>query len=126
MSYDFDIQARQDHIRVEVSGDRTAGDAVADAGLVGRQIVEKFRDSKIDRVLLVLKLSGRASAIDVFKIITESEQYGWSHDIKLAFVDMNAESIDDVKFAETVAFNRAYRVRVFDNEIDARRWLLNS
>jgi len=124
MPYEANIQAHEDHLRVEVSGDREAGDAVADAGLVGQQIVEACRNSKIDRILLVLKLSGHASAIDIFEIVTGSEKYGWNHDIKAAFVDLNAESIDDVKFAETVAFNRAYRVRVFDNESAARQWLL--
>jgi len=124
MPYKADIQAKQDHVRVEVSGDREAGDAVADADQVGRQILEQCQAAGLNCVLLVARLTGHASAIDIFEIVTGSEKYGWNHDIKLAFVDLNAESIDDVRFMETVAFNRAYRVRVFDNEVDASQWLL--
>jgi hypothetical protein len=124
MPYTADIQAKQDHIRVEVSGDRSAGDAVANADQVGQQVVQECQTSGINQVLLIARLIGHASAIDIFEIVTGSEKYGWKHDIKLAFVDLNSESIDDVRFMETVAFNRAYRVRVFDNEADASQWLL--
>lgn len=124
MPYTADIQTMQDHIRVDVSGDRSAGDAVGNADRVGKQVLKVCQTSGISQVLLVARLTGHASAIDIFEIVTGSEKYGWNHDIKLAFVDLNSESIDDVRFMETVAFNRAYRVRVFDNEAEASQWLL--
>lgn len=124
MPYKADIQAKQDHIRVEVSGDRGGGDAVGNAELVGRQVLRECHAKGINQILLIASLTGPASAIDIFEIVTGSEKYGWNHDIKMAFVDLNSESIDDVRFMETVAFNRAYRVRVFDNETDASEWLL--
>lgn len=126
MPYNVEIQVFANHLRIGVSGDREAGDAVADASMVGQQIVAQCRDTGINNILLVLKLAGHASAIDVYKIITESQQYGWNHEMKAAFVDLNAESLSDVQFAETVAVNRAYRVRVFDNEDGATDWLLNT
>lgn len=124
MPYEANIQAQQDHIRVEVSGDRSAGDAVRNAELVGRQVLKECQAKGINQVLLIARLTGHASAIDIFEMVTGSQKYGWNHDIKMAFVDLNSESIDDVRFMETVAFNRAYRVRVFDNEADASEWLL--
>ena len=124
MPYNADIQAKRDHIRVEVSGDRSAGDAVGNAHRVGQQVLKECQAKGISQVLLIARLAGHASAIDIFEIVTGSKRYGWTHDVKLAFVDLNSESIDDVRFMETVAFNRGYRLRVFDNETDALQWLL--
>lgn len=126
MSYQFEVHPNPDFIRVEVSGIRKPGEAAENAHAVGREITSVCRETGIDRILLVVDLSGRLSAIDAFEIVTRSQDYGWSHAFKLAFVDLNAESLADSRFTETVALNRAYRMQVFDNEDDAREWLLNT
>ena len=125
MPYDVTIQPFDDHIRACVSGTRVPGQAVANADLVGKNLVELCREKRINKVLLVLDLSGRLSAVDAYEIVSSSEQYGWSREIKLAFVDLNSESLEDSYFTETVAVNRAFPMRVFDNEEDALHWLLN-
>jgi hypothetical protein len=126
MAYMAEIETRPDHIRVEVSGHRTPGKTVEDAGVVGRQIVAECRRSAIEKILLVLQLTGRMHPLDAYTLVTGSEDYGWSRSFKLAFVDLNAESHEDSLFTETVAVNRAYLMKVFDNEQDATEWLLNT
>jgi len=124
MPYDAEIRTFEDYIRAQVTGTRLPGRAVADADVVGEKIVELCRETGIRNVLVVLDLAGRLSAIDAYEMVSSAEQYGWSRDFRLAFVDLNAESLQDVYFTETVAVNRAFSVSVFDNEEEAKNWLL--
>lgn len=126
MAYEVKLQAHENYLEFRVFGDRLSGDAVADADLVGQQILEQCRDHGINNILLILELTGAVSAIDIYQIVTNSEQYGWQHHLKMAWVDLNPASHADSQFTETVAVNRAYLVKTFDNEEDAREWLLKS
>jgi hypothetical protein len=125
MPYKVALQVRHDHVRAEVTGNRRLGDAATNAGLAGKQIVELCRNTGIYRVLVVLDLAGRLSALDSYEMVVNSKEYGWSHAFKLAFVEKNGESFDDSLFTETVAVNRSYAVKVFADETDAIEWLLN-
>ena len=124
MAYEVDIQLRENHVRVHVTGDRRTGDAAFEAGQAGRHIVESCRKADVYRVLVILDLSGRLSAIDSYEIVDQSKEYGWDHNYRLAFVAADEESADDVKFTETIAVNRAYAVRQFSDEAEALVWLL--
>jgi hypothetical protein len=87
-------------------------------------IVGYCRDKGIDNILLVLDLTGRLGPLDALEIVTHSGDYGFHHGLRLAFVDLNAESYPDSLFVETIAVNRSYSMKVFDTEEDAREWLL--
>lgn len=125
MPYETEIEVFPDYIRAEVSGTRAPGDSVVNADIVGQELVRLCREKGIEKVLLVLDLSGRLSVTDAYDIVANSEQYGWSRHMKLAFVDLNADSLEDSQFIETVALNRAFPISVFDNEEEARDWLLD-
>lgn len=125
MPYEVEIQTQPDYLRVHVSGERRYGDAALEASQVGQQIVEACRNADNYRVLLVLNLRGRLSATDSYEMVEDAKEYGWDHAFKLAFVDTNKESIDDVRFTETVAVNRAYSVRAFTDDAEAIDWLLD-
>ena len=125
MPYEIDIQTNENYVRVHVTGERRYGDAAMDASIAGRQIVEYCRAVNINRVLVVLNLRGRLSAFDSLEMVADSRHYGWDRKFKLAFVDTNSESADDVKFTETVAVNRAYLVKAFTDESKAVDWLLD-
>ena len=112
-------------MRVKASGHRRYGDAAVEAGQAGRQVVEFCRNADIYNVLVVLNLSGRLSAIDSFEIVDQSKDYGWDVNFKLAFVETNEASANDVRFTETIAVNRAYSVRHFTDEAEAIVWLLD-
>lgn len=124
MGYETRIDVTADYVRAEVTGTRRLGDAAADAAESGKQIVTACRGSGLNRVLVILGLEGRLSAVDSYEIVTNSAEYGWSHDFKLALVNGDAASFDDSLFTETIAVNRAYTVKVFAVEADALTWLL--
>lgn len=124
MAYEVDIELRGKYVRVHVTGERRTGDAAFEAGVAGRRIVEFCRQSDVYRVMVVLELSGRLSAVDSYEIVDQSREYGWDHNFRLAFVAMDDDSAEDVKFTETIAVNRAYAVRQFTDETEAEAWLL--
>lgn len=124
MSYAVKVEAHEEYIRIDVSGARMPGHEVSDAIDAGRQISEACRDNDVNKILLILRMTGRLRAIEAYEIFSNPKEFGWTHDVRVAFVDTNPESRDDSGFSETVAVNRAYAMKIFDNEQDARDWLL--
>src|SRR4030065_2207201 len=77
------------------------------------------------RVLIEERLDGpRLNTLDVFQIASEGSAHGGGILKAIAYVDVNAEG-DLMKFAETVAVNRALPVVVFSTVADAEKWLLD-
>ena len=126
MSLEISIKEFQDYIRVEVSGARTSGKEKEDAVNLWRRVVDACSESGINRVLVVSSVTGRIPTLEAYEVAGHPEEFGWSRDYKLALVDLDEESRRDNIFAENVAVNRGFQVKVFDNEQEAEIWLLVS
>jgi hypothetical protein len=126
MPYETIIEPFENYIRVEVSGDRQPGREVDDAFSTGRQITTACRSHGVNKLLVIFRMTGRLRATEAHEIYSNPEEFGWSRDIRVALVDENPESHEGSLFAETVAVNRAYDTRVFENETEARDWLLDT
>ena len=124
MPYDCNIENRGDHIRVEISGERVRGKEVDDIIRVLFEVIEFCRNTGISRILAISKLNGRIPTLTAFNITESLKKIGWEKNFKLANVIMDNESKEDSRFGETVALNRGFPYRVFDNEQDAKMWLL--
>jgi hypothetical protein len=124
MPYDFTIHNKGDHIRAEISGKRIRNKEVEDMVRVLFHVTDFCRKEGISRILIISSLTGRIPAIAAYEIAQYTEKHGWNRSFKIADVDLNKESLEDSLFIETVAVNRGYRFRVFDNEKDAESWLL--
>ena len=123
MPYKSDFKMCDGYIRIDVEGERIPGHIAEDSGAVMEQTMELIAKTGVTDCLLVLNLAGALSPIDAFDIVAISEEVGWKRDFRVAMVDLNAESAEDTHFTEVVASNRAFPVRVFDNEDDALLWL---
>lgn len=124
MALEVSIQECKDHIRVEVSGERTSGNEKEDAINLWTQVVEVCRKSEVKKILVISTLTGRVPAVKTYDIAGNPEAFGWSREYKLALVDLDENSRQHNLFAEDVAVNRGFHVKVFDNEEDAKDWLL--
>ena len=124
MPYEFSIQETENYIRVEVSGQRTPGSEVEDSISVWSRVAEVCNAKQMDRVLGIFNLTGRLPARAAHAIAYDPAKYGWSKRFKLAIVESNEESRQDMFFVEDVAVSSGYRVRIFDNEQKAETWLL--
>jgi hypothetical protein len=125
MPYQTEIDVLDNHIRVVVTGERVPGHVADDASLVMEQTIEAIGSSGIRNCLIVLDLAGNLTAMDSFDMVSVSEEVGWKRDYRVAFVNLNPESLESAQFTEIVAGNRAYPLRVFGNEEDAKDWLLS-
>ena len=125
MSYQTQFEVLDDYIRIEVSGERIPGDVGADSGEVVEKTMQVIEKTGITNCLLVLNLSGGLSPMDAFDIVAVSEEVGWQRNFRVAMVERNAAALEDTHFTEIVAGNRAFPVRVFDNEEDGLDWLLS-
>ena len=126
MPYDADYQVLTDHIRIEVSGERVPGSVAFDSSIVMEKTIKLIRESGISQCLVILNLTGSLSAMDAFDMVSISEDVGWQRDFRLAIVNLDAESLEESRFTEVVAGNRAYPLQVFDDEEEAKTWLLDS
>lgn len=62
--------------------------------------------------------------LDGFDFIGLFRDLGIDEKYRIAWVELNAEAVEVVKFVETALFNRGLPGRVFPSEADARKWLL--
>jgi predicted lysophospholipase L1 biosynthesis ABC-type transport system permease subunit len=76
------------------------------------------------RVLIEERLDGpRLGTMDVFEIASGADHRIAERYPTIAYVDVNAAGDSAMKFAENVAVNRGFAVRVFPSAAGARRWL---
>jgi predicted fused transcriptional regulator/phosphomethylpyrimidine kinase len=125
MPYELSIQEKENYIRVDVSGQRTPGHEIEDAISVWSRVAEVLNEKQIDRVLAIYNLTGRLPARAAHAIAYDPAKFGWSKHFKVALVELNEESRQDMFFAEDVAVSSGYRVRIFDSEQEAEAWLLD-
>ncbi len=126
MPYDIAIKAKGNYIRLEASGNRIPGKEVEDIIDVWSQVVDKCKENGISLILAIFKLNGRVPVLGSYEIAKRAAEFGWKSSFKLSIVDTNEESLKDNLFTETTATNRGYLIKVFDNEHDALKWLLDS
>ena len=126
MPYKVNIEDKKNYLRIEISGDRSPGQEATESKAFWSQVAELCSEKNVDKILTISTLTGRLPAMQAFEIAHSPQSFGWDWRLKVAFVDLNEESRQDNLFTETVAVNRGYRAKIFDNEEDAKAWLFNS
>jgi hypothetical protein len=124
MAYTFTIEEKREYIRVEVFGERRPGKALEDIQLVWTRVTETMRAKKINKLLAILHLTGKASTVGGYNTVQTADDFGWMRNDRVALVATTEESYQINAFVETVAVNRGYQLKVFDNEPEAHDWLL--
>jgi hypothetical protein len=121
MTYTLSIEHKRTYLHVVVTGQNTRGNVL-------RYMAEVMRECEAADcryVLIEERLEGpRLGTMDVFDIASQRGRPLGSSGVKgIAYVDVNAAG-ELMKFAEDVAVNRGYPVRVFPNVEDAEKWLV--
>jgi hypothetical protein len=120
MSYSLTIVQNTTYLHATVTGTNTRENVA--------RYLEEIRNECMSRnclrVLIEEHLEGpRLAMMDVFRIATEGSNRSVGMLEAIAYVDVEAGG-DLMKFAETVAVNRAMPVMVFSSVSDAEKWLL--
>ena len=126
MSYIMHFDEKDDFLKVEITGTRTQGNELVDAIEVLSNVNEIGKAKNIENILMILRITGHLPFMASYNIGDKAESLGWSRMFSVAAVTMDEESMKSYLFIETVAVNRGYDVKIFDNEQDAKTWLFES
>lgn len=126
MAYVLNFQNENGILLVSISGKREKQELVMSAQEVWRKIARFNQANEYRRLLVVSSATGNYPVLDAYLINSKLEECGVQRGWKIAFVNLDQASFPDVKFAETVAVNRGFNLGVFDNEPDARVWLMGT
>jgi len=120
VSYQLTVESKPGYLHVIVTGHNTREN-------VTRYMEEVVRECTLRqcfRVLVEERLEGpRLGTLDVFEMVATGSTRFLRALKAMAYVDANAHSQEMMQFAENVAVNRAFPVRVFPTVIAAERWL---
>jgi hypothetical protein len=122
MSYTLTIEQKTDYLHAVVTGQNTRENVESYLAEIHRECAAR----RCSRVLIEERLEGpRLGMMDVFEIASQGSMQTPVVLKAIAYVDVNAAG-DLMKFAETVAVNRAMPVKLFSNAADAEKWLRGS
>jgi hypothetical protein len=119
--YTLRFEERPGYTRAHVVGDR---DSVEISLAYWTEIARYCHERAVHSVLVVEEIAQRAAVLDIYEVASGLVALGFS-DIRIAFVDRNADELPMMQFAETVARNRGIDGRVFAREADAEAWLVH-
>jgi hypothetical protein len=125
MPYDLCIEEKDNYIRVEASGNRVPGRLAEDAIQLWAKVSEHCRVKNISNILAIYNISGNIPSQVIIDVTRNPESFGWNKSLKLALVDLNEDSRKGNYLTEAIAARRGYAFRVFDNEEEARAWLID-
>jgi hypothetical protein len=126
VAYKLNFQDEDGVLLVEISGEREKKELTSSAMEAWREISRVTSKKKLVKLLVISSATGKYPALDAFLINSSLDECGVHRGWKIAFVNLDKASFQDVKFAETVAVNRGFNIGVFSNVDNARKWLLGS
>jgi hypothetical protein len=120
VTYALSIEPRPGYLHVTVTGDNKRENVVR----YMEEVVRECTLRQCFRVLIEERLDGpRLGTLDVFEMVSTGSTRYLRTLQAMAFVDVNAHNQEMMQFAENVAVNRAFPVRVFPTVLAAERWL---
>lgn len=121
MTYHVTIHPKPTYLHVIVTGENTKDNVrnyLAD-------VLRECENRSISRVLIEERMDGpRLELLEVFRIVAEAGARVRGKLDAVAYVDVFAQG-DTMRFAETVAVNRAVPAMVFATVQEAVQWLQN-
>jgi hypothetical protein len=119
MTYKRTISKKANYLHAIVTGQNSLGN-------IKRYLHQLYHECKsvnCSRLLIEKRLEGpRLNALEVFETASEESRRSTGMLKAVAYVDINAEG-DLMKFAETVAVNRAVPMKIFSTLAEAEKWL---
>ncbi len=125
MSLKLKHKAFKDYLRVEFNGNRTPGQEVEEGIATWKQVADIARKVKLNRIMVVSKVKGRLPAVSAFNITESLDIIGWQQDFIIAGVAPDKIAFTNLSIFETIMQNLGYEGKMFENESDAKKWLLS-
>jgi len=120
VSYELTIEPKPGYLHVIVIGANTRENVMR----YMEEVVRECTLRQCFRVLVEERLEGpRLGTLEVFEMVSTGSTRFVRTLKAMAYVDVNARDQEMMQFAENVAVNRAFPVRVFPTVVAAERWL---
>jgi hypothetical protein len=124
MSYLFEITEVGEYIKVVISGEYIAGSELEDNVNLWGNVLKSCQGKDSRRILAIWKIPGYLPTMAAYNLAETADQQGWIKDFKIAIVYLDQERYQDGLMAETFAAEHGYDVRMFLDENDAKKWLM--
>jgi hypothetical protein len=121
VTYKLTIDQKPAYLHVVVTGPNSGENVVR----YMEEVIRECTARRCFRVLVEERLEGpRLGTIEVFGMVSKGSARFQRTLEAMAYVDLNAEG-DVMRFAEDVAVNRGFPVKVFPTVAAAEEWLLS-
>ena len=87
-------------------------------------VVEVCRENNCLNVLGLSNTTRPLRTMEAYKHADLFRELGVDHNFRIAWVELNPEAVETIHFVETVLVNRGFTANVFEDELQARNWLL--
>ena len=121
MKAEFSVSFEGDHIKASSVGDKT----VEFAERVWSEIAATCDRHSCYRVLGVAESTTPMTPFEGYDHAKLFRNVGISDTHRIAWVELNPDALDTIRFIETVLTNRGFRVRAFSDVDEARAWLFD-
>ena len=90
-----------------------------------RQIIDECDKHKCYNILTIAYLENSLTTMENYDLAKMLEEEGFSKKHRLALVDLNPDTYNSTYQAETVLFYHFFNARLFQEEEEAKQWLLS-
>lgn len=116
----------RDYLKVEILGQRTPGNEVAESKEIWKKVADLLREQEQSHILTIMKVEGRLPINSAFQIAESAEDLGWSHKYKMAVVAGSEAVLMNIRLSEMILNNLGYEIKLFGSTRMARKWLLSN
>lgn len=119
--YRLELEYEAPLLRARVTGGHDTGLSVSCAYWL--QILQAVRDRGATQVLVLDGMQGEVMGDDDLRRFFDAIAGKGLDQVRLAYVEGRADQIPRIEYAELMARERGYDVRIFNNQNDAVVWL---
>lgn len=125
MAYAYEIQRKPNYLRVVVDGERRRGGEAKDTFDVLKEVAKICEEENHNKMIFVWNVPGAVGSLDAFRVASNFEKADFKRTYKFATINYDKAQYESNRFTETVAVNRGWNFKVFNNEEDGLEWLLS-
>jgi len=114
-----------EYLWVEFTGNRTSGQEVEEGINAWKQVADIAKMENQNRIMVISKVRGRLPIVSAFSITESLDIIGWQHDFIVAGVAPDKIAFTNLSIYETIMQNLGYEGKMFENENEAKKWLLD-
>jgi len=121
MSYQMSVTFMGDYIEARSTGDKSYQTAV----MLWQEIIRVCAEHDCYRVLGIGESTKPMPTMDAMNHTKLFQDFSITRKYQIAWVELNREAVDSIKFVETVLLNRGLlNGKLFLDVAEAKRWLL--